>query len=103
MLDILVLYYSQHGAVRQLAQLIAEESRFAEMGPALEVLYALWQRDDSSGMPSPKAIRKIPRRFNSPTWRLTISPISSRNRASAPLNRSTKSGLRGATPSGPAR
>ncbi|MEQ0232236.1 DUF5682 family protein [Klebsiella sp. CN_Kp116] len=36
--------------LEQLAQLIAEESRFAEMGPALEVLYALWQRDDSSGM-----------------------------------------------------
>ncbi|WP_222614953.1 DUF5682 family protein, partial [Klebsiella pneumoniae] len=35
--------------LEQLAQLIAEESRFAEMGPALEVLYALWQRDDSSG------------------------------------------------------
>ena len=36
--------------LEQLAQLIAEESQFAEMGPALEVLYALWQQDESSGM-----------------------------------------------------
>ena len=36
--------------LEQLAQLIAEESQFAEMGPALEVLYALWQRDDIGGM-----------------------------------------------------
>ncbi len=36
--------------LEQLAQLISQESQFAEMGPALEVLYALWQRDDISGM-----------------------------------------------------
>lgn len=36
--------------LEQLAQLIAEESQFAEMGPALEVLYALWKQDESSGM-----------------------------------------------------
>lgn len=34
----------------QLAQLIAGESQFAEMGPALEVLYALWRLDEISGM-----------------------------------------------------
>ncbi|WP_368748969.1 DUF5682 family protein [Klebsiella aerogenes] len=39
-----------HQLLAQLAQLIAEESRFAEMGPALEILYALWRLDDASGM-----------------------------------------------------
>lgn len=34
----------------RLTQLIAVENQFTEMGPAIEVLYALWQQDEISGM-----------------------------------------------------
>ena len=36
--------------LEQLALLIAQENQFAEMGQALEVLYALWRLDEISGM-----------------------------------------------------
>ena len=36
--------------LEQLTLLIAQENQFAEMGQALEVLYALWQLDEISGM-----------------------------------------------------
>ncbi len=39
-----------HRLLEQLAQLIARESHFAEMGAALEVLYALWRLEGISGM-----------------------------------------------------
>lgn len=39
-----------HQLLEQLALLIAQENNFAEMGPALEILYALWRLDEASGM-----------------------------------------------------
>lgn len=36
--------------LEQLTLLIAQENQFAEMGQALEVLYALWRLDEISGM-----------------------------------------------------
>ncbi|MTH47952.1 DUF5682 family protein [Intestinirhabdus alba] len=45
--------------LEQLAQLIARESQFAEMGAALEVLYALWRQDDPAGMPDSPVLQKI--------------------------------------------
>lgn len=39
-----------HQLLDRLTLLIAEENRFAEMGPALETLYALWRLDAASGM-----------------------------------------------------